>query len=351
MTTRMVPVSTIISKLQRNIRQTCRMTGKKSDLEVSGTDIMMDSDVLSNLADPLQHILRNAVDHGIEIPDERVLLGKPESGQIKLSFYREGNNIVVCCQDDGQGLNYTNIRYTAIQRGLITENKELTEQDLARLILTSGFSTKSGVTQVSGRGVGMDVVHTNIRQMKGTLDLSSETGKGTTILIKLPMTLVTVHVLLVRVGTRQFGIQTNHLEQVIAPGAGEFYRVGEEITLKKGKNLYALKSLAKLLNMPDTAEITEEENRPIILVHEETGITAVLVDELLDTHDLVMKTMGNYVTNIRGVAGASILGDGSLVPLLDLPELLRLPIQAAMPLATAKGQPENVARATPHIMI
>jgi len=103
--------------------------------------------------------------------------------------------------------------------------------------------------------------------------------------------------------------------------------------------------------MPDTAEITEEENRPIILVHEETGITAVLVDELLDTHDLVMKTMGNYVTNIRGVAGASILGDGSLVPLLDLPELLRLPIQAAMPLATAKGQPENVARATPHIMI
>ncbi len=351
MTTRMVPVSTILSKLQRNIRQTCRMTGKKSDLEVSGTDIMMDSDVLSNLADPLQHILRNAVDHGIEIPDERVLLGKPESGKIKLSFYREGNNIVVCCQDDGQGLNYTNIRYTAIQRGLITENKELTEQDLARLILTSGFSTKSGVTQVSGRGVGMDVVHTNIRLMKGTLDLSSETGKGTTILIKLPMTLVTVHVLLVRVGTRQFGIQTNHLEQAIAPGAGEFYRVGEEFTLKKGKNLYALKSLAKLLNMPDTAEITEEENRPLILVHEETGITAILVDELLDTHDLVMKTMGNYVTHIRGVTGASILGDGSLVPLLDLPELLRLPIQAAMPLATAKDQPENVVQATPHIMI
>ncbi len=351
MTTRMVPVSTILSKLQRNIRQTCRMTGKNSDLEVSGTDIMMDSDVLSNLADPLQHILRNAVDHGIEIPDERVLLGKPESGKIKLSFYREGNNIVVCCQDDGQGLNYTNIRYTAIQRGLITENKELTEQDLARLILTSGFSTKSGVTQVSGRGVGMDVVHTNIRLMKGTLDLSSETGKGTTILIKLPMTLVTVHVLLVRVGNRQFGIQTNHLEQAIAPGAGEFYRVGEEITLKKGKNLYALKSLAKLLNMPDATEITEKENRPLILVHEETGITAILVDELLDTHDLVMKTMGNYVTHIRGVTGASILGDGSLVPLLDLPELLRLPIQAAMPLATAKAQQEEVAQATPHIMI
>jgi chemosensory pili system protein ChpA (sensor histidine kinase/response regulator) len=121
--------------------------------------------------------------------------------------------------------------------------------------------------------------------------------------------------------------------------------------LKKGKNLYALKSLAKLLNMPDTAEITEEENRPLILVHEETGITAILVDELLDTHDLVMKTMGKYVTNIRGVTGASILGDGSLVPLLDLPELLRLPIQAAMPLATAKDQPENVVQATPHIMI
>jgi len=353
MTTRMVQVNTILSKLQRNVRQTCRMTGKKVELIVEGTDIMIDSDVLNNLGDPLQHILRNAIDHGIENADERTLLGKPESGSIKLSFYREGNNIVVKCEDDGQGLNYTNIRFTAIQRGLITETQELTDQELARLILMSGFSTKSGVTQVSGRGVGMDVVHTNIRQMKGTLDLMSKTGQGTTILIKLPMTLVTVHVLLVRVSNSRYGIPTNNIEQALAPGVGEFYQVGDEMTLKMGKNIYALKSLASLLNLPDEREKNDEnETRPIILVRQETGITAVVVDELLDTHDLVMKSMGNYVKNLHGVAGASILGDGALVPLLDLPELLRSPMQAAMSpqLQDEQAMPAGPV-AIPHIMI
>jgi chemosensory pili system protein ChpA (sensor histidine kinase/response regulator) len=356
MTTRMVPVNTIISKLQRNVRQTCRMTGKKAELEVTGQDILIDSDVLNNLADPLQHLLRNAIDHGLESVDERAILGKPIEGAIKLSFYREGNNIVVSLEDDGQGLNYTNIRFTAIQRGLITENQELTEKELARLILMSGFSTKSGVTQVSGRGVGMDVVHTNIRQMKGTLDLLSETGKGTTILIKLPMTLVTVHVLLVRVGERQFGIPTNNLEQALAPGMAEFHKVGDEVTLKMGKNFYGLKYLANLLSVPGDREGLEDpEIRPIILVHEETGITAVIVDDLLDTHDLVMKSMGKYVKNIPGVGGASILGDGSLVPLLDLPELLRSPMQAAMGsiMAEATNNDEVLVGAggNPHIMI
>jgi len=355
MTTRMVQVNTILSKLQRNVRQTCRMTGKKVELIVEGTDILIDSEVLNNLGDPLQHILRNAIDHGIENADERTLLGKPESGSIKLSFYREGNNIVVKCEDDGQGLNYTNIRFTAIQRGLITETQELTDQELARLILMSGFSTKSGVTQVSGRGVGMDVVHTNIRQMKGTLDLMSKTGQGTTILIKLPMTLVTVHVLLVRVSNSRYGIPTNNIEQALAPGVGEFYQVGDEMTLKMGKNIYALKSLASLLNLPSVREKNDEnETRPIILVRQETGITAVVVDELLDTHDLVMKSMGNYVKNLHGVAGASILGDGALVPLLDLPELLRSPMQAAMS-SMPQLQDEQAMPAgpvtIPHIMI
>ncbi|MDY6993359.1 MAG: Hpt domain-containing protein, partial [Pseudomonadota bacterium] len=146
MTTRMVPVNTIIAKLQRNVRQTCRATGKQAELTIEGADILMDSDVLNNLADPLQHVLRNAIDHGLEMPQERALVSKPEVGHIQLHFYREGNNIVVSCQDDGQGLNYANIRYTAVQRNLIKENQELTEAELARLILTSGFSTKSGVT-------------------------------------------------------------------------------------------------------------------------------------------------------------------------------------------------------------
>ncbi|MFK5968566.1 MAG: response regulator [Candidatus Marithrix sp.] len=352
MTTRMVPASTLLSKLQRNVRQTCRSTGKKAELEISGTDILMDSDVVSNLGDPLQHILRNSIDHGLETAEERVMLGKPKIGTIKLDFYREGNNIVVKCQDDGQGLNYTNIRYSAIQRGLITEDQELSEKELSRLILMSGFSTKSGVTQMSGRGVGMDVVHTSIKEMKGTLDLISETGKGTTIIIKLPMTLVTVHVLLIRVGELRFGIPSNTLERALAAGISEFYKVGEELTLKIDKDVYALKSLADLLHIKGDKEfIDEQEERPIILVHEETGVTAVVIDELLDTHDLVMKNMGSYVKDVRGVSGASILGDGSLIPLLDIPELLRSPIKMTMRPIENQEDAEDARANIPNIMI
>jgi chemotaxis protein histidine kinase CheA len=357
MTTRMVPVKNLITKLKRNIRQTSRATGKEVELEVIGTDILIDSDILNNLADPLQHILRNAIDHGVETPEQRLNSGKSATGLIKLSFYREGNNIVVKCQDDGQGLNYSKIHDTALERGLITKHQELSEQELARLILMSGFSTKPEVTQMSGRGIGMDVVHTNIREMKGTLDLSSETGKGTTILMKLPMTLVTVHVLLVRVGNQRFGIPSNYLELAIAPSVGTFQNIGEEIHFRLQKDIYMLRDLADLLNISrEKLALNEAEKYPIILVREETGITAVLVDEVLDTQDLVMKRMGKYVNNIHGVTGAAILGDGSIVPLLDLPELLRTSLSAAIsPSYTATNKNQTITQSstivTPRVMI
>ena len=354
MKTRMVPVKTIVSKLERIVRQTARSTGKNAQLEVDGQDILIDSDVLNNLADPMLHILRNSIDHGLETPDKRPS-DKPETGTIKVSFYTEGNNIVVKCEDDGQGLNYDRIRSTAIERGVITDNQELTEKELARLILLSGFSTKSGVTQVSGRGIGMDVVHTNIKKMKGTIDLTSETGKGTTFLIKLPMSLVTVHVLLVNVAGYRFGIPTNTLERALASGMGEITTIGDEISFKLNKNMYAIKYLADLLNLPgERAAFDENLNSPILLVHEETGVTAVVVDELIDTHDLVLKTMGQYVRNIHGVAGASILGDGSVVSLLDIPDLLRSPMQSVMSSyqgASEGGDDMAMSAGIPTIMI
>ena len=329
MTTRMLPATTIIQKLQRNVRQTSRSTGKKAKLDVHGSDIMVDSDVLNKLADPLMHIIRNAIDHGLEPNDEREILGKSAEGTVKLEFYREGNFIVVSCKDDGQGLNYTNIRYTAIQRGLITETQELSEAELGRLILMSGFSTKQGVTQTSGRGVGMDVVHTNVREMKGTIDLISKTGEGTTILLKLPMSLVTVHVFLARIGKKRFAIPTNSLERALAPGTGELQTIGDEFFLKLGKTNYEIKMLSDLLGISgDVSKVEEFEHSPIVLVHEETRVSAVVIDELMDSRDLVMKSMGQYVAKVRGVAGASILGDGTVVPLLDLPELLRSPMQS-----------------------
>lgn len=350
MTTRMVPVNTIISKLQRNIRQTCRMTNKQAELVVHGADIMMDSDVLNNLGDPLMHLLRNSIDHGLESPDERVMLGKPAEGTVTLSFYREGNNIVVSCKDDGQGLNYTNIRYKAIEKGLLRENQEVSDAELARMILMSGFSTKSGVTQVSGRGVGMDVVHTNIRNMKGTLDIVSETGKGSNFIIKLPMTLVTVHVLIARIGQYRYGIPTNTIEQALVHGAGEFQMIGNELTMKMGKRTFAVKALSDLLNVAaDKPGIEDYNLRPVVLVREETGTVAVIIDELVDTHDLVMKSMGKFVQKVRGVVGASILGDGHLIPLLDLPELLRSPMQALIMSSAPSGDAAVILGAGPRV--
>ncbi|MEK7992032.1 MAG: response regulator [Thiotrichaceae bacterium] len=335
MTTRMVPVNTVISKLQRNIRQTCRAVNKKAELEIIGDDLLIDSDVLSNLGDPLMHILRNSIDHGLETPEERIAAGKPEEGTVVVHFYREGNNIVVACKDDGKGLNYPKIRELGIKRGLVTENQELSDNELARLILMSGFSTKEGVTQVSGRGVGMDVVYTNIRNMKGTLDIFSKAGEGSDFIIKLPLTLVTVHVLIVRIGSTYYGIPTSSIQQALAHSSGEFKTVGNERHLEIGKNIYQLKALSDLISVQsDYQGIENCENRPIILVREETTTVAMVVDELVDTHDLVMKSMGNYVKKIRGVSGASILGDGSLVPLLDLPELLRSPMHSMMNFAS-----------------
>jgi len=212
------------------------------------------------------------------------------------------------------------------------------------MILMSGFSTKSGVTQVSGRGVGMDVVHTNIRNMKGTLDIVSETGKGSNFIIKLPMTLVTVHVLIARIGQYRYGIPTNTIEQALVHGAGEFQMIGNELTMKMGKRTFAVKALSDLLSVAaDKPGIQDYHLRPVVLVREETGTTAVVIDELVDTHDLVMKSMGKFVQKVRGVIGASILGDGNLIPLLDLPELLRSPMQALMSMSSGTQSGDNAA--------
>jgi len=353
MTTRMVPIKTIMARLERIVRQTCRATDKQADFAMVGGDILIDGDVLTKLTDPLMHILRNSIDHGMETPQERVAAGKVESGSVILRCYRQGNNIVVRCEDDGRGLNFERIRGIAIERGLIKENQDLTRRELSRLILISGFSTKGGVTQISGRGVGMDVVHTSILDLKGSVEIDSEPGQGTAIMLTLPMSLVTEHVLLVEVGKQRYALPTRHLAQALTPDSGEFRRTGNTLSFHMEKNAYPVITLAELLNMPNVQPLTDHETRPLVLVREEDSIAVVVVDALLDSRDLVSKNMGRYVPKIRGISGASILGDGSVVALLDLPEMLRQPSQSLMSMDVGGGgSREAVADArVPHIMI
>jgi len=327
MTTRMVPVSIICPRLQRAVRQACRATGKQAELTIIGQDLLLDGDVLSKLADPLMHMLRNAVDHSIESSDLRFDRGKPEQGKITLRFRQEGNNIVVSCADDGGGLNYERIREVAIRKNLLSEQEPVDHQSLGRMILQSGFSTSAKVTQVSGRGVGMDVVHNTIQSLNGAMDIGDASEGGTQVTLRLPITLLTSHCLLAGVGKdRIYAIPTISLTQILSPGTGRITRVGEGgMTYQLAQDVYTACSLNSLVGESEDYENNDINNCSVLLVQTAEGITAVVVDRVVTSNDLVVKNMGAYIKSISGIAGVSMLGNGTVVSVLDLSALLESP--------------------------
>jgi chemosensory pili system protein ChpA (sensor histidine kinase/response regulator) len=329
MRTRMVPIKTIAPRLQRGVRQACRLTDKEADLLLSGAETLMDSNILNSMIDPLMHILRNAVDHGIEPPEEREWLGKPRSGTIRLEFAREGNTIVVRCQDDGAGLDFNAIRRTALTRGLIQEDHVLSEAELSRLILHPGFSTRSEATQTSGRGIGMDMVYTRVQELKGALELTSEPGQGCLITLRLPVSLMSTHALLVRVGKHMLTISNLGIEQILYSGAGQIIQVGNTTMYQVGEDVFDATTLEALLNMAPALHHESLIPRPAFLVREEPGKRRIVfVQEVVDSLTLVVKNLGRYIPSIKGMMGVTILGDGTAAPVLDLPDLLRRPARA-----------------------
>ena len=322
--TRMVPIQTVVPRLQRSVRQTCRLVDKEAELVVRGADTPMDSNVLNSMVDPLMHILRNAVDHGIESPRQRQHLGKPQTGRIELRFVREGDNIAIHCRDDGAGLDLAAIRRTAEERGLLAPDKPLEPDELARLILLPGFSTRDAATQTSGRGIGMDMVYSRLLEMKGSLRIQTETGKGCLMELRLPVTLISTHALLLRMRDQIYALSDRGIEQILYSGAGKIQTIGKATTYRLGNDVHELTSLETLLNLPEDRREHGRGTPPVLLVREETGgLRAVLVQEALDSRDLVVKSMGQYIPTLPGIVGATILGDGSVAPVLDLPELLR----------------------------
>ena len=322
--TRMVPIQTVAPRFQRSVRQTCRLVNKEADLVLRGADTLVDSNVLNGMIDPLMHILRNAVDHGIEPPDQRKRLGKPAAGRIELSFLREGNHIVIRCQDDGAGLNLPAIQRTAKARGLLASDKPLAEEELVRLILLPGFSTQSQTTQTSGRGIGMDVVYSRLLEMKGSLRIQTKEGQGSLMELRLPVTLISTHALLIQVRNQVYALSDRGIEQILYYGVGTIQAVGNTTTYRLGNDIYELTSLGSLLKLPPDRRERTRVMPPVILVREDKGtIRAVLVEEIVASRDLVVKNLGAYIPRLEGIVGATILGDGSVAPVLDLPELLR----------------------------
>lgn len=346
--TRMTEAGVLASRLQRNVRSTCQMTGKQASLELIGGETLIDSDVLNRLADPLLHLLRNAVDHGLESPRERLAAGKNETGLVELSFSRQGQQVVLRCRDDGRGLDLPAIRRRAVARGLVGAEQALGEEETSRLILLPGFSTRESVSEVSGRGIGLDVVRDWVSAMSGSIRISSQPGQGCVFELRFAATLSTMHSLIAEVGGQRFALPSLQVEQAIPRGVGAFEQVGEQLVFREGKRVLPARRLADLAAMRVAADVSLEDCDAVLVRHDDK-VLALAVDKLVDSRELLVKNPGRYARHMRGVAGLSILGDGSVAVNLDLTQLLaaagverRLQgagpvVELAAPAQTARG--------------
>jgi len=324
--TRMVPVESVFARLQRCVRQTCRTTDKQVDLILSGGDTMMDSEVLRDVVDPVMHLLRNAIDHGIEAADSRTSAGKSSSGKLELSFSRDGNHILVRCKDDGGGLDYDAIRVSAERDGLLEEGADVAEEELKRMVLRPNFTTRATATQVSGRGIGLNAVYGQVLGLKGSLQLDSVRGEGCTMDIRLPVTLLSTHALLVRVDQQTYALASRGIERIVHAGDGEFAFFGGELVYRLDQQPYRVRRLANVLGLEAEAVDSTQQTGSVILMEIDEQIEAVVVDEVVGSRELVVKTLGQYMPKLTGIVGATILGDGQVSPVLDLVEMLRQPV-------------------------
>jgi two-component system, chemotaxis family, sensor kinase CheA len=321
MKTRMQPIGNAWAKLPRIIRDLSMELGKKIDLQMIGAETELDRQVLELIKDPLTHMVRNSADHGIELPAERVRAGKAEMGKIVLNAYHEGGHIIIEIADDGKGLAIDKIKSKVIQNGLASEAELVTmsEQQIYQFIFRPGFSTAAQVTSVSGRGVGMDVVRTNIEKIGGTIDLQSQEGKGSRFLIKIPLTLAIVSALIVECATERFAIPQISIVELVRASARSEHRIeniNDTPVLRLRNRLLPLVSLQNLLGLQGTAE-TKRDETYIAVIQVGANTFGIMVDKVFDTEEIVVKPVAPILRNIAIFSGNTILGDGSVIMILD----------------------------------
>ena len=318
MALRMVPLRPVFQKMQRLARDVAREAGKPVELATNGEDTEIDRNMFDYLADPLVHMIRNAIDHGIETPQQRAAAGKEGTGRLTLSAWHEGNDIVVELSDDGRGLDYDRICQSARERGLLQAERELSHTELCSLIFAPGLSTAAQPTALSGRGVGMDVVRRNVEALRGRIDVRSAHGQGTTFTLRLPLTLALTEGMLVRVGAEQYVVPTAQIQLSFRPAAGTTTGVpgaGEVVT--RNGSIMPIIRLHDLYGIPDA--VTDPSQGILIVIAEGTGTGryALLVDELLGQQQFVVKRLSTALAAVPGVCGSAILGDGRVGLILD----------------------------------
>ena len=324
MKTRMVQIGKVFNKFPRVVRDIARELNKEVELIIEGADTELDKSVVEEINDPLVHIVRNAIDHGIEPPEERVKLGKPRKGKIILSAYHEGNYIIIEAADDGRGMDPEKLKQKALEKGLITETeaRQMSKEEAYALIFKPGFSTAEKVTNLSGRGVGMDVVKTNVEKLNGIIEIKSEIGKGTKVILKIPLTLAIIQALLVKVTKEYFAIPLVSVVETVRITKDDIDKVENKDVLRLRENIIPLVYLGDTLGMGKNKRTLDGKEIYVVVVAIAEKKIGLVVDELIGREEIVIKSLGNYLTNIKGISGATIMGDGSVTLILDVANVI-----------------------------
>lgn len=319
MKSRMIPVETVFSRFPRLVRDLSKELNKEVELEVYGADTELDRTVIDEIGDPLVHIIRNAVDHGLESSEQRERAGKPRQGKVTLEARQEGNSVIITVSDDGKGFDIEKVKEKAVKNGVVTPEAlvEMREEQILELTFLPGFSTAAQVSDVSGRGVGMDVVREKVASLGGVVSISSVYGEGSSISIRLPLTLAIVQTLVVQLGNEIYALPTSYIEQITSLNRDEIKHLREqEVFILRG-DVVPLIRLQDILDTPG-AKNREIEELDVVVLRIGDRLIGCVVDSLLRQQDVVIKSLGGYLGSIKGIAGATILGDGRVALILDL---------------------------------
>jgi two-component system chemotaxis sensor kinase CheA len=314
---RMIPVDKVFKKFPRIVRSLARDLGKEVDLQIFGEETELDRSVVDEIGDPLIHLIRNAMDHGLEPPDERVAAGKPRVGILILAAVHEGNQIIISIKDDGRGIDTERVGRKALEKGLVTEDQlaAMSQRDLFDLIFLPGFSTKEKASDLSGRGVGMDVVKTNIKKLNGLIEIKSEKGMGSEFILRLPLTLAIIQSLLVEVEGEIYSIPLSSVLETLRVEQSMFHMVGGQEVLKLRESVLPLLRLQKKFNVQKRCE--NEDFCYVVVVGAADKRMGLVVTRLVGQQEVAIKSLGNYLANIPGIAGSTILGDGRVTLIVD----------------------------------
>ncbi|WP_044337382.1 chemotaxis protein CheA [Rossellomorea aquimaris] len=320
---RMVPVETVFNRFPRMVRQLARDLNKKIELEIIGAETELDRTVIDEIGDPLVHLIRNALDHGIEMPEVRIKNGKPEQGTVKLRAYHSGNHVFIELEDDGAGINKKRVLEKAIQKGVVSEEvgRTLTDRQIYELILSSGFSTAEQISDISGRGVGLDVVKATIESLGGSITIDSTVGQGSLFSIQLPLTLSIISVMLVEIEAEKYAIPLSSIIETAIVKKEEIMNAHNQRVIDFRGKVVPLLFLEDVFDIPKDS--TDEEFYSVVVVRKGEKMAGLVVDSFIGQQEIVLKSLGNYLNDVFAISGATILGDGQVALIVDCNALIK----------------------------